>query len=56
MVPGVGDPGGGSKETPGVKKWVHKEVDLNVIIVEVVKGVKGVVNLTWELMSEICGA
>ena len=56
-MPGEGDPGGGPKETSnGAKKWVHKEVDLNVIIVEVIKGAKGVVNLTWDLMGEICDA
>ena len=40
---------------PGVKRRVHKEVDRNVIIVEVTKQAKSVVNLTWDLMGEICG-
>ena len=39
---------------PGVRRRVHREVDRNVIIVEVVKGARGVVNITWELMGEIC--
>ena len=39
---------------PGARRRVHKEVDRNVIIIEVVKGARGLVNLTWELMGEIC--
>ena len=48
------DPGGGARSLP--KQRIHKEVDRNVIVVEVEKGVKGVVNLTWDLMGEICDA
>ena len=49
------DPGGGPVGLPAnVKRRVHKDIDRNVIIVKVVKRVKGVVNLTCGLMSEIC--
>ena len=49
------DPGGGAEpQPPGSKKWIHKEVDRNVIVVEVVKGLKGPVSLTWALIGEIC--
>ena len=39
---------------PGVKRRQHKEVDRNVIVVEVTKQPRSVVNLTWDLMGEIC--
>ena len=52
---GGDDPGGGpGKLPPGVKRRIHKEVDRNVIMIEVTKQTRSVVNLTWELMGEIC--
>ena len=49
------DPGGGpGRLPPGVRRRVHKEVDQNVFIVEVTKQARSGVNLTWDLMGEIC--